>query len=77
LKVPFVSVGAGNFRYTRGTPAQYRAPAGEHCDRHGYWMFCRDCGTMILWAANSGDFYTVLAGTIDQVELVERIPAQA
>jgi hypothetical protein len=74
LKVPFISVNPPRLKFTKGCGKVFKANGGQGCDKHGRWMFCESCGTMLMWMEDADKFYTVLPGTINEVDVLDKIP---
>lgn len=69
IKVPFVTVKANSFTFTKTDLKKYNNPKGEKCDRFGEYHFCGNCGTQIYWKGFNADELDVFAGTLDDISI--------
>lgn len=74
LTVPYVSVNPSSMKITRGKGKIFKAAGGTACDQNGKWMYCGTCGSRIMWMEDMDKFYTVLAGTVNELEPVAALP---
>ncbi len=63
--VPFVTVPPDQYVLTEGELATYEMQGGQHCDKHGVWHFCPNCGTQMYWTDHKRSQIDIFAGTLD------------
>lgn len=68
-KAAFITVDASSLTFTGKEPASFKKQGGVDCDKYGYWLYCADCGSRILWQPNEGDQRDILAGTLADITI--------
>lgn len=68
-KAAYITVDASSLRFTGREPATFKNEGGKDCDEYGFWRYCPDCGSRILWQPNEGDQRDVLAGTLSNISI--------
>jgi len=74
FEIPFVSINPSKLTFKKGKGKIFKAKAGEQCDKNGRWMFCENCGSMLMWMEDNNQFYTLLAGVLNETEIVRSLP---
>jgi hypothetical protein len=73
FEVPYIAVYVKNFKLLSGQITTFRADGGEGCDADGTWYFCPRCGTQLFWQGDEADELTILAGTLDEVDVFQSV----
>ncbi len=68
-RAAFITVDADSLKFTGREPATYKNENGVECDEYGFWLYCPDCGSRILWQPNEGSQRDVLAGTLANISI--------
>ena len=71
-RVGFLTVDAASLEFTGKKPAEFKNVVEDgidNCDANGFWLYCAECGSRILWQPTQGDQRDILAGTLDDISV--------
>lgn len=74
-RVGFLTINAESLKFTGKKPAFFNKIVEEgvdNCDAHGFWLYCAECGSRILWQPTHGDQRDILVGTLDDMTILAK-----